>query len=416
MALRLDIAEYDAVVSEIYDAALSPARWEVALTRLVNSFGQDRWDIAMLLWERVSPPAGRFVGNSGVNAMARHGYVNLFAGNNDWSVRGHDMPIGSVFHSDQLIERKSFRQTPFFTDFLVNFDLEVGLIALLDRHGGDHLCLCTPGPDNGRPKLLETALKLLVPHLQRAVRIARRLGEAELSARSARAALDRAPSAILMCDESLRVTYANGLGEELLRDGYLAMRDGRLMLADRVQTRRLGALAEPRAGPRCAAFLLDVPDKPGLAAMALRVEDQPSEPFNPDFGPVRIMIVAGVNHRASFAHVDHLRGLVRADSGGGASRRQSRRRWQPRGFRRHARGLDQRRAFPAARHLRQDRGQPHAQAGGQAARGAAPLAGGGRRVRTSQPARLTKKRRFPSNMHSAGRHCRAHYRCRWFVL
>lgn len=317
MALRLDIAEYDAVVSEIYDAALSPARWEVALTRLVNSFGQDRWDIAMLLWERVSPPAGRFVGNSGVNAMARHGYVNLFAGNNDWSVRGHDMPIGSVFHSDQLIERKSFRQTPFFTDFLVNFDLEVGLIALLDRHGGDHLCLCTPGPDNGRPKLLETALKLLVPHLQRAVRIARRLGEAELSARSARAALDRAPSAILMCDESLRVTYANGLGEELLRDGYLAMRDGRLMLADRVQTRRLGALAEPRAGPRCAAFLLDVPDKPGLAAMALRVEDQPSEPFNPDFGPVRIMIVAGVNHRASFAHVDHLRdwfGLTPAEA------------------------------------------------------------------------------------------------------
>ncbi len=317
MALRLDIAEYDAVVSEIYDAALSPARWEVALTRLVNSFGQDRWDIAMLLWERVSPPAGRFVGNSGVNAMARHGYVNLFAGNNDWSVRGHDMPIGSVFHSDQLIERKSFRQTPFFTDFLVNFDLEVGLIALLDRHGGDHLCLCTPGPDNGRPNLLETALKLLVPHLQRAVRIARRLGEAELSARSARAALDRAPSAILMCDESLRVIYANGLGEELLRDGYLAMRDGRLMLADRAQTRRLGALAEPRAGPRCAAFLLDAPDKPGLAAMALRVEDQPSEPFNPDFGPVRIMIVAGVNHRASFAHVDHLRdwfGLTPAEA------------------------------------------------------------------------------------------------------
>lgn len=115
------------------------------------------------------------------------------AGDNDWSVRGHDMPVGPVFHSDQPIERRSLHETPFFTDYLVQFDFEVGLIALLDRHDGDQLCLCTPGPDDGKPKLIATALKLLVPHLQRAVRIARRLGEAELSARSARAALDRAP-------------------------------------------------------------------------------------------------------------------------------------------------------------------------------------------------------------------------------
>lgn len=120
-----------------------------------------------------------------------------------------------------------------------------------------------------------------------------------------------------MCDEALRVTYANGLGEELLREGYLAARDGRLMLADRGQTRRLSALAEPGSGPRCAAFVLDAPDKPGLAAMALGVKDQPAQPFNPDFGPVRIMIVAGVNHRASFAHVDQLRdwfGLTPAEA------------------------------------------------------------------------------------------------------
>lgn len=317
MAAKLDIADYDAVVSDIYDAALSPQHWEVALTRLVNRFGQDRWDIAMLLWERVSPPAGRFVGNSGVNAMARHGYVNVFAGNNDWSVRGHDMPVGSVFHSDQLIERKAFRETPFFTDYLVHFDLEVGLIALLDRHGGDHLCLCTPGPDNGKPRQLETALRLLVPHLQRSVRIARRLGEAELSAGSARAALDAAPSAIVMCDGSLRITYANPLGEGLFREGYLAAHEGRLLMLDREQTKRLRSLAEPDTAPRCAAFLLEAPERPDIAAMALRVEEPSTQPFNPDFGPVRIMIVAGVNRRASFAHVDHLRdwfGLTPAEA------------------------------------------------------------------------------------------------------
>lgn len=307
MSGSIDIAGFDAVVSDIYDAALSPQHWEVALTGLVNRFGHNRWDVAMLLWERVTPPAGRFVGNSGVNAMARHGYVHAFAGNNAWSVRGHDMPVGSVFHSDQLIDRAEFRKTPFFSEFLSSFDLEVGLIALLDRHGGDHLCLCTPGPDNGRPVRLETAVRLLVPHLQRAVRISRRLGEAELSARSSRAVLDVAPSAILLCDETLQLTYANSLGEQMLRGGYLAISRGRLRFADRRQSQRLLTLAAPDAGQRCAAFVLEAPGRPCLAAMALRVEDEASQPLNPDFGQARLLIVAGVHHRASFAHIDHLR-------------------------------------------------------------------------------------------------------------
>lgn len=307
MGDAIAIADFDAVVSDIYDAALSPSHWEVALTNLINRFGQDRWDIAMLLWERVSPPAGRFLGNVGVNPMARHGYANLFAGNNDWSVRGHDMPVGSVFHSDQLIDRVSFRKTAFFTDYLASFQLEVGLIALLDRHGGDHLCLCTPGPDNGRPVRLEAALRLLVPHLQRSARISRRLSEAELSAHSARAVLDAAPSAILMCDELLRLTYANPLGTQLLSKGYLALAGGRLRLPDGRQTKRLLALAAQGAGPRCAAFLLEAPERLSLAAMALRVEGEAAQPLNPDFGLARIMIVAGVHHRASFAHIDHLR-------------------------------------------------------------------------------------------------------------
>lgn len=48
MGQPIDIADYDAVVSDIYEAALSPARWDVALTNLVGRFGRDHWDVAML--------------------------------------------------------------------------------------------------------------------------------------------------------------------------------------------------------------------------------------------------------------------------------------------------------------------------------------------------------------------------------
>lgn len=302
---RTDLAAYDAVVSDIYDAALAPGHWDVALTHLVSRFGGDRWDVAMLLWERVSPPAGRFLGACGVHAMAQHGYVHVFAGNNEWSVRGHRRPVGSVFHSDQLIGREDFRQSPFFRDYLEGYGFEVGLIALLDRHGRDHLCLCFPGP-TGEPETLAEAVKLLLPHFQRAVRISRRLAEADLAAATARAVLDAAPSAILMCDADLRLTYANAAGEALLREGYLVAREGRLLLPQQAETRRLQGLADRASRLRCAAFALEGEGLAPVAAMAIRI-DAESRLVSPDFGAGSLMLVAGRNHRTTFAHVDRLR-------------------------------------------------------------------------------------------------------------
>ncbi|WP_293485518.1 PAS domain-containing protein [Phenylobacterium sp.] len=315
MAAELNLADYDAVVADIYDAALAPAHWDVALTHLVSRFGEDRWDVAMLLWERVSPPAGRFLGACGVHAMAQHGYVHVFAGANDWSVRGHRQPVGSVFHSDQLIDRAAFRRSPFFTEYLDSYGFEVGLIALLDRHGGDHLCLCFPGPD-GSSERLAGAVRRLTPHFQRSVRISRRLAEAELAAATARGALDAAPSAILMCDAGLQLTYANPAGEALLRDGYIGLRDGRLALPQPGETRRLQALGNPAEPLRCAAFALETEGQAPVAAMAVRIAPG-SGLVHPDFGSAGLMIVGGRNHRTTFAHVDRLKdwfGLTPAEA------------------------------------------------------------------------------------------------------
>jgi DNA-binding CsgD family transcriptional regulator/PAS domain-containing protein len=314
MVAKISLADYDSVVSDIYDAALSPVHWDVALTNLVSRFGHDRWDVAMLVWERMTPPAGRFLGASGVHVMARQGYIHSFAGSNPWSALGHGIPVGSVLHSDRLVARDDFRASPFYTQFLHLFGYEVGVLALLDRHGPDHLALCLPGPDNGSTERIETAVKLLLPHIQRAARIARRIGEAELTAHSAKAALDAAPSAILMCDAKLRLSYANPQGEALLRDGYMTMRDGRLAFGDANHGRRLQQLADASATQRCAAFAIERDGLPPVAAMAMRIDDAPT---NPDFGDARVMIVAGRNHRASFANIDHLRdwfGLTPAEA------------------------------------------------------------------------------------------------------
>ena len=133
----LNLAAYDRVVSEIYEAALIPAQWDVALTSLVNLFGPREWEVAMLVWERLEPPMGRFIGAAGVNQLARDSYLTFFAGRHEWTMRGHHMKLGRVAHSDELIARETFVETHFYNQFLGPWGFEVALIGILDRHARD---------------------------------------------------------------------------------------------------------------------------------------------------------------------------------------------------------------------------------------------------------------------------------------
>ena len=74
----------------------------------------------------------------------------------------------------------------------------------------------------------------LVPHLQRAVAIQRRLAELDFAARSSLDALDRIPTGIVVVDAELRVQAANAAARRLLdRQDGLLVREGRLIVEDR---------------------------------------------------------------------------------------------------------------------------------------------------------------------------------------
>ena len=313
----LDTADFSAVVADIYEASLSPAHWDLALTGLINRFGTPRWDVAMLVWERVSPGGGRFLAAPGVHEMARAGYIQMFAGRNEWSVRGHTMPIGSVTHSDRLIDRQDFLATPFFQNFLSLFDMQVALIASLDRQSSDHLGLCLPGPDNGPIDRLHEAVGLLIPHIQRAVRISRRIGEAELSAARSAAALDHAPSAVLLLTEQFDLAYANGPARALIQAMRLEDAGGRIRLGSRDLHDALLRVAEPGTGQYCHAFQIIRDGQPPMAAMAMQVDPARTGGAETGQGTARIMVVAANNPAVSEEAIDRVRewfGLTHAEA------------------------------------------------------------------------------------------------------
>ncbi len=312
----LDTADFSAVVSDIYEASLSPAHWDLALTGLVSRFGPPRWDVAMLVWERLDPGGGRFVASAGVNDMARAVYLQHFAGRNEWSVRGHDLMIGSLVHSDRLIDRADFLLTPFSREFLGLFGMEVGLIGALDKHGRDHLGLCLPGPDAGSTEVLEQAVRLCLPHVQRAVRIARRIGEAELGQARSTAALDRAPSPVLMLTERFELAFANAAGRALI-ESYRLESGGKLRLGPAALHDDLVRLLDPSAKAHCRPFRLAQGTPTERAAMAMRVDPDRINGARTEGGEARLMIVAAHNPAITEEHIDRLRdwfGLTHAEA------------------------------------------------------------------------------------------------------
>ncbi|WP_088311293.1 helix-turn-helix transcriptional regulator [Novosphingobium sp. B 225] len=317
MAGLIETADFNAVVSDIYEASLSPAHWDLALTGLVNRFGRERWDVAMLVWERVEPGGGRFIAASGVHEMARAAYLQLFAGRNLWSVHGHHMPIGSVTHSDQLVARADFLASPFYRDFLSMFGMEVALLGSLDRQASDHLGLCLPGPSGCDVSRLQEATGLLIPHIQRAVRISRRIGEAELAAANSQAALDHAPSAVLLLDERLGLVYANPNGRALIEDFHLADAAGQLHLPSRDLREALLQLTGTDSARYCHPFRLQRGGLDGLAAMAMRINPDRVGGAHTAGGTARVMVVAAHNPKVSEEGVDRVRewfGLTHAEA------------------------------------------------------------------------------------------------------
>jgi DNA-binding CsgD family transcriptional regulator/PAS domain-containing protein len=211
--------DYDRVLHAIYEASLAPHRWDEALTQLVNRFGPAHWDVGMLVWEQLAPPGGRFIGSSGVNDMARHGYVQLFAGNNPWSIRGHVLPVGAVRRTDLLVPRDEFEASAFYRDFLRHYRIDRGLLASIDRAGDQHLGLCLTGPGYEGIEALEAVVRRLMPHLRRAALIARRINEAEMASTTALAALEATPSAVFLCSAAGQVIWMNPAASRLASSG-----------------------------------------------------------------------------------------------------------------------------------------------------------------------------------------------------
>ena len=265
------------VVSGIYEAALEPAKWPAALGRLADEFGAQS---AAAFVVDVSIAEVGFIAVSGIDPRALDDYVAHYAQIDPWNEYLGKRPSGCPIVSQAVMDDRIFERTEFCSDFLRRYDIFHAMGGFVLR-SGSLAFLC--GVQRPRERGAFTAadlqrLKTLFPHLERAVRIHRRLVRAGGLQDGMTAALDRMPLGAILDDRFGLAVWMNRPAEELLRhaDG-LRLRDGRIeaTVSNGVQTelRRLilgaAGLADsnPRAGRRNNAAAANVRDL-ALAAEA----------------------------------------------------------------------------------------------------------------------------------------------------
>ena len=229
----------NALIGEIYDSVLHPESWNETLAHITATLCPLNWEAAFLLWESNNPPSARFVAATGLAAGVQEIYSAVYAGNHPWSRKLMRYGNGSVVDSYDLMSREEFAESEFFRNFLAPWGIDRLVAVLLDRRGGERLGLMLPGPGDRDIDRLRRGLRVLAPHMQRAMRISDRIATLDLAAGAARAAADVSPFAIFSLDDQLGILAANSRAERYEKAGFVRTTGGRFAFTHPASQKRL---------------------------------------------------------------------------------------------------------------------------------------------------------------------------------
>jgi len=228
------------LVSKVYDAAARPNAWKTFL----DSFATvSHASAAALFWHDKE--------NRQYDIMALHGtpdeYVPLYTQHygevDEWITRGKGiLRSGWVGTSQMLCPDAELVKTEFHSDFLRRFGLfhQFGGILTQDAGARSAITLLRPKRQGSFGAKDVRLLDILMPHLQRAMAIRRRLVDLEAQNHSLECALDLFPSGIIFVSAKMEVMRVNRSAQTLLnRKNGLLMRGKNLAAYARHESAQL---------------------------------------------------------------------------------------------------------------------------------------------------------------------------------
>lgn len=204
------------LVQDLLAAPGSEKGWQAFLSKLCEALDGSGANFISL--DFTAPASQVFVtARTPVEALAL--YHQHWAGEDVWARRGAKLRAGAVVAGDQLIERAEFERTAFFNDFGRHFEVGQCLTGIVESTPPRAMAVLSInraagasrfGPEDSR------LISALMPSMERALQLHRRLSGAELLAANARDVLDRLPHGVILLSSRGLMRAANGAAERLL--------------------------------------------------------------------------------------------------------------------------------------------------------------------------------------------------------
>jgi PAS domain-containing protein len=241
-----------ALIEMVYAAALHPDRWEVFLDRLAEALRGS----ASLLHYDTEGHTGAVAAVARVTPETQKLYVDYYHGLDPWggSPRMRErLRAGDCYLGQELVDERQYQRSEYLNDFAVpNGVAHIAGVTVAVRGGStaSHLTLHRPATAAlfGLHEL--RTLRLLAPHLVRAMQVHARLSQLESRVTIHADALDRLPTGVFLLDSDGRVLFANRAANRVLtaRDG-LTLDGGHLRAASSDGTRTLRDLITSGLAP-----------------------------------------------------------------------------------------------------------------------------------------------------------------------
>ena len=255
-------AETNQLIGPLYEAAFDPTLWPDFLKLMNRSVGASAsciflHDFADASTPSELPDASAIGVLEGFDPTAWEAYMEHYSTVNVWTDREESLPSGIAVRSSMLYADKLLPETEFGADWLRPQDLFYALGGVVDRQGTVALKMSFVRARRGGD-FKDQSLRLwqsMMPHVQRAADLHRRLVLSERRANDAEAALELLPCGVVLLDAQGLVLSVNPAGKVLLnqRRGLLVDRAGRLLAsaaeADKILQREVFMATHPGSTP-----------------------------------------------------------------------------------------------------------------------------------------------------------------------
>jgi len=231
-----------ALIEQIYDAALAPEKWRQVMSGLADTLGTKS---ALLREVNYTSGSVGLYKTYGFDPAFTKAYREHFVRLDYFAPALMREPVGRVATGDQVVPWEQQRDTEFCNDYLLAQKSRYCLGITLARQHDYHLLFALQRTQQQGDFIADDLplLRLLAPHLTRAMNIHRQMLAVTTQQQWALSALDKLKIGVLLLDERGKPGFINQKAEQLMSSGCgLSVSREALSLTDAFELARLEQL------------------------------------------------------------------------------------------------------------------------------------------------------------------------------